>query len=229
MCFIQFTCETTASNTAKRIVLKPRLTLITFSLSLFIMVRYDRINTTIEPRSLSAAGANADITFDDRLSTDEHPLLDPASASVIFQHTPDATLEGHDHATGTPFSSCINLLNTILGTGLLAMVRRCVPVWIVSFSCRIHIASSCSFSGTIDRHPGDSVISTSIWIGSLLFIKVCCKYRKKISFVFCHLQVNMAESCRLFRLGYCYQVFWCCCQLSYHYWWLDASCKSCVV
>lgn len=87
------------------------------------MARYDRINTPIEPRSLSAAGANAEITIDDRLSTDEHPLLDPASASVIFQHTPDSTLEGNEHATGTPFSSSINLLNTILGTGLLAMVR----------------------------------------------------------------------------------------------------------
>lgn len=89
------------------------------------MARYDRINTTIEPRSLSAAGANAEITIDDRLSTDEHPLLDPASASVIFQHTPDSSsLEGsNEHATGTPFSSSINLLNTILGTGLLAMVR----------------------------------------------------------------------------------------------------------
>ncbi|CDH60214.1 amino acid [Lichtheimia corymbifera JMRC:FSU:9682] len=96
------------------------------------MARYDRINTPIEPRSLSAAGANAEITIDDRLSTDEHPLLDPASASVIFQHTPDSTLEGNENATGTPFSSSINLLNTILGTGLLAMPAAVASVGLLT-------------------------------------------------------------------------------------------------
>ncbi|KAI9311425.1 transmembrane amino acid transporter protein-domain-containing protein [Dichotomocladium elegans] len=49
---------------------------------------------------------------------DQQPLLSSA-ASAFLHHSPGDSV--HDHATASPLSASVNLLNTILGTGLLAM------------------------------------------------------------------------------------------------------------
>lgn len=59
------------------------------------------------------------------LQDDQQPLLDARmSISTVIE---PATVYIHDYeqqyATATPFSCIINLANTILGTGMLAMVN----------------------------------------------------------------------------------------------------------
>lgn len=105
-------------------------------------------------------------------------------------------------------------------------LSRLVYSYMYILSLMMTIASRCSLGGIIDRHCGDFIISISIWIGSLLFITVCRTYRRKISFVFRHLQANMAQSCCFLRPGYSYQMLWCRCQLLNYHWWSNASCKS---
>lgn len=91
--------------------------------------RYQRIepyDTTASSISSIQGSSSIFTTTQDNITNyleDQRPLLSSAATSITTQPDEIDSYDANELAVATPMSCSINLLNTILGTGLLAMVR----------------------------------------------------------------------------------------------------------
>jgi hypothetical protein len=83
------------------------------------------LSSTLTPTTTSTGGNLGEITSDATSWEEDHRPLLPRSSrtSSLYRQEGDASNPHHLVPTATPFSCAINLANTILGTGMLAMVR----------------------------------------------------------------------------------------------------------
>lgn len=90
--------------------------------------RYQRIEPYETASTISSIQGSSSIftSTQDNITNyleDQRPLLSSAATSITTQPDEIEGCEINDLAVASPMSCSINLLNTILGTGLLAMVR----------------------------------------------------------------------------------------------------------
>lgn len=89
--------------------------------------RYQRIEPYETASTISSIQGSSSIftSTQDNITNyleDQRPLLSSAATSITTQPDEIEGCEINDLAVASPMSCSINLLNTILGTGLLAMV-----------------------------------------------------------------------------------------------------------
>ena len=139
--------------------------------------RYQRIEPYETASSISSIqGSSSIFTTQDNITNyleDQRPLLSSAATSITTQPDEIERCEISDLAVASPMSCSINLLNTILGTGLLAMVNCAALIVFIYMATKIWYQPAALAS--IGLIPGILVIMLSAVASAmgLFFLSQC--------------------------------------------------------
>ncbi|KAJ8654918.1 hypothetical protein O0I10_009312 [Lichtheimia ornata] len=146
--------------------------------------RYQRIEPYETASSISSIQGSSSIftTTQDNITNyleDQRPLLSSAATSITTQPDDIEGCETNDLAVASPMSCSINLLNTILGTGLLAMPAALASIGLIPGILVVMLSAAASGMGlfflsqcasrTDGRHASFFAISKLTWPGMAIF------------------------------------------------------------